>query len=185
MKIKTSGKIADYRSSPIIGKQLTLIVNDDIAEQLDQLGKKSLSIVIQPLNDTKKRSKNANAYMWQLLNALEEEGFGKAEKNYCRYIRENGVHFASELPEERFATFEYSWTHLGLGFQVAPVGEDEWTDKFGRTHCMVQYFAYYGSHVYTKKQMARLLDAIVQDCQAVGIQTETPEEQARMMEEWD
>lgn len=185
MKIKTSGKIADYRSSPIIGKQLILIVNDDIAEQLDQLGKQSLSIVIQPWNDTRKRSKNANAYMWQLLGALQEEGFGNPEENYRRYIRENGVRFSGELPEDHFETFEYSFTSKGKGFQIERTGNDTWTDELGQEHRMVEYVGFFGSHVYNRKQMSRLLDAIVQDCQAVGIQTETPEEQARMMEEWD
>lgn len=39
---------------------------------------------------------------------------------------------------------------------------------------------YYGSSTYDGAQMARLIDNIVQDCKAVGIETMTPDELARL-----
>ena len=44
--------------------------------------------------------------------------------------------------------------------------------------------AYFGSSVYSTKQMSRLIDYIVQDCRQVGIETMTPEELARIKEDW-
>ena len=35
---------------------------------------------------------------------------------------------------------------------------------------------YYGSSVYDTKQMSALIDHIVQDCKALGIETKTPAE---------
>ena len=32
--------------------------------------------------------------------------------------------------------------------------------------------------------MSRLIDAVIAECKSAGIQTETPEELARMKEEW-
>ncbi|MEF9865506.1 MAG: hypothetical protein RR814_03615, partial [Oscillospiraceae bacterium] len=43
---------------------------------------------------------------------------------------------------------------------------------------------YYGSSVYDTAQMARLIDNIVQDCKAVGIETKTPEELQILKERW-
>ena len=43
---------------------------------------------------------------------------------------------------------------------------------------------YYGSSTYDTKQMSRLIDNIVQDCQAVGIETLTPDKLALLLEEW-
>lgn len=43
---------------------------------------------------------------------------------------------------------------------------------------------YYGSSTYDTKQMSRLIDNIVQDCQAVGIETLTPDKLALLVEEW-
>lgn len=45
--------------------------------------------------------------------------------------------------------------------------------------------AYYGSSQYNTKQMSRLIDEIVSDCKEHGIETLTPNELARMKEEWD
>ena len=43
---------------------------------------------------------------------------------------------------------------------------------------------YYGSSTYDSKQMTRLLDLIIQDCKAVGIPTETPNQIAEMLARW-
>lgn len=64
MKLKVAGQIKDYRSSPILGKTLTLSVNDDIADQLDKIGSKPVTIQIKTMGESKGRSKDANAYLW-------------------------------------------------------------------------------------------------------------------------
>ena len=44
---------------------------------------------------------------------------------------------------------------------------------------------YYGSSTYDSKQMARLIDNIIQDCKAVGIETATPAEIDAMKARWE
>lgn len=44
---------------------------------------------------------------------------------------------------------------------------------------------YYGSSRYNKNQMQRLLNNLVQDCQAVGIETKTPDEIANLVSLWE
>ena len=43
---------------------------------------------------------------------------------------------------------------------------------------------YYGSSTYDTAQMARLIDLIVQDCRALGVETLPPYKLAAMVEEW-
>lgn len=43
---------------------------------------------------------------------------------------------------------------------------------------------YYGSSTYNTEQMSRLIDNIVQDCKAVGIETMTPAELAALKDAW-
>ena len=43
---------------------------------------------------------------------------------------------------------------------------------------------YRGSSVYDNAQMSRLIENIVQDCKAVGIETLTPSELERLKEGW-
>ena len=45
--------------------------------------------------------------------------------------------------------------------------------------------AFYGSSVYDKEQMQRLLDSVVDECQSFGIETKTPDELADMMSLWN
>jgi len=44
---------------------------------------------------------------------------------------------------------------------------------------------YYGSSVYDSKQMAALIDNLVQDAQALGIETLPPAEIARLNSQWE
>lgn len=44
--------------------------------------------------------------------------------------------------------------------------------------------AYYGSSTYNSKEMARLIDSIVEDCKLQGIPTDTPEQIAKYKEMW-
>ena len=43
---------------------------------------------------------------------------------------------------------------------------------------------WYGSSVYDTEQMSRLIDAIVQDCRDVGIETMTPREMDALVSRW-
>jgi hypothetical protein len=44
---------------------------------------------------------------------------------------------------------------------------------------------YYGSSSYNTKQMSRLINNIVQECQILGIETKTPDEIANMLNLWE
>lgn len=44
--------------------------------------------------------------------------------------------------------------------------------------------AYYGSSTYDTRQMAMLIENLVQDCQALGIETRPEEEIRSLLEAW-
>lgn len=48
----------------------------------------------------------------------------------------------------------------------------------------IRDICYYGSSTYDTKQMARLIDLVVEDCKQQGIETLPPEELERMALEW-
>lgn len=169
MKLSTTATIADYKSSPVLGNILTLQLDDDISEQIDQLVKHRIEISLSEM--PKKRSKSANAYLWELLTELQNAGYGNALDLYKRYIRENGVSAARAVPKDAFKTYMTSFLDEGIGFQIERTGENTWTNENGKKVRMIEFVQYYGSHVYNREQMARLLDAVVQDCEAVGIKT--------------
>lgn len=169
MKLSTTATIADYKSSPVLGNILTLQLDDDISEQINQFVKQRIEIELSKMSQ--KRSKSANAYLWELLTELQNAGYGNCVDLYRKYIREDGVSVALAVPERAFKTYERTFTDEGVGFQIERTEDFTWTDENGRSVKMAGFVQYYGSHVYNSAQMARLIDAVVQDCEAVGIKT--------------
>lgn len=125
----------------------------------------------------KRRSLDANAYFWLLCGKLAEStGIPKTEI-YREAIREIGGNTETVcVPTKAAERLVDGWKHNGLGWLA-----DTTPSKLpGCTNVIL----YYGSSTYDTKQMSRLVDNIVQDCQAVGIETLTPEKLALLKEDW-
>lgn len=132
---------------------------------------------IQIKEHRQKRSLNANAYAWELMGKLaENQGTDKLEI-YRHHIREVGVYRQVEINEAAEETLIHSWGLHGIGWIAERV---DYTQHEG----FVLMNLYYGSSTYNTKQMSRLIDNIVQDCEAVGIPTKTPNEIAKLKALW-
>ena len=46
-------------------------------------------------------------------------------------------------------------------------------------------FAYHGSSTYDTAQMSRLIESLIQDAQAVGIETLSEREKSLLLEDWE
>ena len=79
------------------------------------------------------------------------------------------------IKQEAIETFKRGWESQGQGWQVVLL--DTMPTPNG-TFCTLQ--CWYGSSVYDSKQMHRLLELIVQECQQQGIPTMTPDEIAKL-----
>lgn len=128
----------------------------------------------------KGRSLNANAYFWQLCNKLADqlsnENPTSSEEIYRGYIKTLGIYKDAEVSENAADTLMKAWGMNGTGWISEKV--DNAREGF------VIIRLYYGSSVFNTKQMARLIDLVVQDCQAVGIETMTPKELSLLKESW-
>ncbi|MCH5210410.1 MAG: hypothetical protein J1F01_05535 [Oscillospiraceae bacterium] len=160
-----------------------------------------LSSLIASLDDKKKyvvevkqykhgRSLDANAYCWTLIDQLtavmykslsrREPGIKKEDvkmRIYKNAIKEiGGVSEIICVQEKAVDKLIESWCCHGLGWQA---------EKFdSKIDGCVNVTLYYGSSVYDTAQMSRLIDSIVQECQAQGIETMTPDEIARLKATW-
>lgn len=125
----------------------------------------------------KKRSLDANAYFWVLADKLAEATRISKEDIYRHAIREIGGNSTTVCVRDMAAEkLCQGWEKNGLGWLA-----DTFPSKL--PGC-VNVTLYYGSSTYDTKQMSRLIDNIVQDCQAVGIETLTPDKLALLVEEW-
>lgn len=125
----------------------------------------------------KKRSLDANAYFWVLADKLAEATRIPKEDIYRHAIREIGGNSTTVCVRDRAVEkLCQGWEKNGLGWLA-----ETFSSKL--PGC-VNVTLYYGSSTYDTKQMSRLIDNIVQDCQAVGIETLTPDKLALLLEEW-
>ena len=124
-----------------------------------------------------KRSLNANAYFWTLLDKISAVlGRGK-EELYLDYVKHIGPFKDFTLTEEEAKTFRVAWSMLGTGWPTEQV-------DFAADGEKLVIRAYYGSSQYSTRQMARLIDTVVEDAKGLGIEVLTPLELERMKEEW-
>ena len=124
-----------------------------------------------------RRSLDANAYFHKLTGELADAlGISKIRcKNIliARYgqpmQKADGetVYIKTNIPQDEMMEIEYLHTSL---VKVTPDA------------CI--YRVYKGSHEYDTKEMATLIDGLVQECKAQGIQTDTPEQIERMKALW-
>ena len=110
----------------------------------------------------KKRSKNANAYFWELLQQLCFELNLDVIQEYKKRVKELGIFKQWEIDTINVPTFEKLWSDRGIAWFT------EIVEEIGNKTIIN---AYYGSSSYNSKQMSKLIDSLVEDCRSVGIQT--------------
>ena len=110
----------------------------------------------------KKRSLDANAYMWQLLGELAPKLETTSEELYKHYVGQYGIFKDFLLTDEEGKTFIAVWEKQGLGWPVERL-------DFAADGDRIIYRAYYGTSVYTSTEISRVIDAIVTDAKEAGI----------------
>lgn len=124
-----------------------------------------------------KRSLDANAYFWVLVDRLAEKTRIPKTDIYRSYIREiGGNHEMVCVIDSAVDKLRRGWEHNGLGWQT-----DTMPSKI--PNC-TNVILYYGSSTYNTRQMSHLIDMAVQDCQEQGIETLTPQQLDAMKERW-
>ncbi len=164
-------------SFDLAGKQtLSLALHADGRALYDAYKDKLLTVSVKEYRQ--KRSLDANAYFWVLCDRLAEHLKIPKEDIYKEYIQNVGgnSYISPVLDAEKDKAIRF-WESRGLGWFC----EDTGTSKLAGCTNIIFYA---GSSAFDTAQMSRLIDNIVQDCKAVGIETLTPEELLRIKEDW-
>lgn len=150
---------------------LTVELDGDFRDQYDALHDADVDIEIKRWH--KKRSSDANRMLWGICDKIAQATGLTKEDVYRRNIREVGVYTPLPIREDAVDTFKAIWSEHGVGWFCDVVDNSKLPG-----YKLV--FAYQGSSTYDSKQMSRLIDAVVQDAQAVGVETITPEDLASL-----
>ena len=125
----------------------------------------------------RKRSLDANAYAWKLMDELAQAIGSTKEEVYKRAVREVGIFRDFHLQEDEVQSFCRLWERQGTAWVTERLDYQQ-----DGNNAVIR--AYYGSSVYNTRQMSRLIDYIVEDCKTVGVETLPPEKLEALKEDW-
>lgn len=160
------------------GEWLMVNVKDGQAKELCEKLLKDKKYDLTVKQHREHRSLDANAYAWVLIDKLSEVLQKPKSEIYRQAIREiGGVSEKICLPSPAAKRLARSWDdgkHLG---RQAVIEES----VFEGCSTLTLFF---GSSEYDTAQMSALIENIIQDCKAVGIETLPSEKLAILTEEW-
>lgn len=145
--------------------EISFTTEKSILRQLEGL-KDDKELTVQVKEYRQKRSLSQNAYMWVLLDEIGKTLNRSKEDIYRELVKDYGVFEILPLKDEAVKRFNHNWSKNGLGWFTETIGQSKLK---GYTNLI----AYYGSSTYDTQEMNRLLDAVVNECQELGIQTMT------------
>ena len=121
-----------------------------------------------------KRSLSANGYAWLLMDKIAAAIHSTKEEVYKNAINDVGVFTEIKVADADAARrFKTIWRQNGTGLGWLTKTVDDTT-----------IYAYYGSSSYNTAEMARLIDYLVEEVNALHIETLPPERLEIMKTEW-
>ena len=147
---------------------------------------------IEPLNDLlndeklkeckiahkkRRRSLNANSYCFVLCQKIAEKIRNTKEFVYKQAIKQVGQFEIVPIRNDAVERWIEAWESKGLGWQ-SEIMRDSKLEGYVNT------INYYGSSVYTTKEMSLLIDEIVTQAKDLNIEVMTSGEIERIKEQW-
>lgn len=143
---------------------------------LDEL-KKHEKLTVKLSEFKNKRSLDANAYCWVLIGKIAEKTNIPKEEVYRNAIRGIGGNYDVVCVQDKaLHSLCSAWARNGIGWLTDTVP----SKLDGCTNVML----YYGSSTYDVEQMSRLIENILQDCNALGIETKSQAEIDSLLTSW-
>lgn len=174
-----TGRISSVSFDYATGKPLiTFELNEqrsalDMVDELRAFDKLSLRIG----RYKQKRSLDANAYCWVLLSKIAEKTNQRVTDIYRAAIKEVGGNSDTVcIQDHAVEQLCAGWQRNGIGWVT-----DTMPSKIdGCTNVIL----YYGSSTYDSATMCRLIEIILQDCAALGIEVKPKEEIDSLLNSW-
>lgn len=171
--MKVTGKIedvvVDYKSGV---PRVTLSINERSAFLMgvDELRALDM-LMIEIKKFRKKRSLNANNYAWALLNEIANVLRASKDEIYLKLLKRYGqsdlISVVESVPIDRYVKY------------YEEAGESTLNGKIFK-----HYRVYKGSSEFDTREMSIFIDGVVSEAKELGIQTETPDEIAKMKALW-
>lgn len=160
-------KVASFVPVGAKGGVLTLELNGDFRAEYDRLKDQEVEVTIKKYRP--KRSLDANAYAWVLIDKIADRMRLTKEEVYKDHIQTlGGVSETVCVRNQAVDKLIKAWESHGLG----------WCSYLfpSKLEGCTNVTLYYGSSTYDTKQMSALIDSLCQSCKVLGIETRPQEE---------
>lgn len=171
--MECTGKLKSVSKNWISRKwEVTFEINEDITASIDKIRDKLLNLTAKIHRE--KRSLDANAYAWVLMQKIAEAIHTDKWSVYLMML-------------ERYSPI---FTHIIVRPEAVERVKGEWrtVKVLGPIQVNgssgIQLQCYFGSSTFDSKEMASFIDGIVSECKEMGIETLPPDEIERMRREW-
>lgn len=178
--MKCTGRCVGVSKDLISGKyQIVLSVNEEsaIMSQYDQI--KDVDVDIEVKKHRKKRSLDANAYSWVLLDKMAKVLRTTSEELYEQMLRQYGYPLYDEEEKPVMISLLSTIDVSLLDMHLKLVGKGHVGDKLFHHYKVIR-----GQSDYDTKEMSTYIDGLVDEAKALGIETLTPDELERMKATW-
>lgn len=156
-------------------QDICITVDSDCSELFNELKDKEVDVQIK--KHSSRRSLDANALCWYMIDQIAEKTKLKKSEVYRNAIKEiGGVSDIICVQDFAVPKLVQGWMAHGQGWQAE-------VTKSKLEGCS-NVTLYYGSSVYDKLQMSNLIDSLIQDAEALGIPTPGRREIEKSMEIW-
>lgn len=171
--MECTGKLKSVSKKWISRKwEVTFEINEDITASIDKIRDKLLNLTAKIHRE--KRSLDANAYAWVLMQKIAEAIHTDKWAVYLMMLERYSPVFTHIIVRpEAVERVKGEWR------TVKVLGPIQVNGSSG-----IQLQCYFGSSTFDSKEMASFIDGIVSECKEMGIETLPPDEIERMRREW-
>jgi len=171
------GRLIDISIGLNRKQRITVEVNRDFREDFDRL--KDFDLDIEIKKHREKRSNSANAYFHVLVNKIAVQQGGKDDEWKQKFVKDYGV-----VAKDKDG--------LSIGFKLpASVNVDDiypytrlFDERIEGGKLFKCYLVLKRTRDMDSKEMAHLIDGVIEAAQELGIETDTPEQLASYKKEW-
>lgn len=165
----------DYTGEVRVSFQVAKESRNALKAAYEAIRDKQLSIEVK--QRSKKRSLDANAYLWVLCGKIAEAIRSTKEEVYRELVKAVGQYEILPIRANKEEEIIRMWKGRGLGWYAEVIDES-------KLEGYKKAIFYFGSSVYDGKQMARLIDEAIAEAEGLGIPTLPDNDIQTMKERW-
>lgn len=167
-----TGKLTGITRDLQTGRWLMTFSFDRLPQYTDINGEEEIDVTAKKHRN--RRSKNANALLWECLGRIAAELKADKWDVYLNMLKSYGEYTYVCVKPHAVEMLKRQWRECE---ELGPISIN------GQT--AVQMLCIYGSSTYDTKQFSRLLDGVISEMEQMGMETPMPEQTRAALEVWN